>query len=38
MDKEETPFCIIALGVPNKKRDLVDRYDETRVHYNEWKK
>lgn len=38
IEKDQTPFCIIALGVPNKKKDLVIRYDETRVHYNEWKK
>ena len=33
-----TPFCIIAIGEPNQKKDLVPRYDESRVHYNEWKK
>ena len=35
---EYTPFCIIALGVPTKKSDITERYDPSRVHYNEWKK
>jgi nitroreductase len=38
MGKDEIPFCIIALGFPSKKKELITRYDETRVHYNEWKK
>ena len=38
IDDEHIPFCIIALGVPSKKRDLIIRYDESRIYHNEWKK
>lgn len=33
-----TPFSIIALGIPTEKKDIIPRFDKTRVHYNEWKK
>lgn len=38
IDKDCTPFCIIALGVPKEKKEMISRYDETRNHFNEWKK
>lgn len=37
MGKEYTPFCIIALGDPKEQKEVIPRYDETRIHYNQWK-
>ena len=28
------PFSIVLLGYPAEKKDTLDRYDETRVHWN----
>lgn len=36
--KDVTPFCMIALGVPETKAEIIDRYDPSRVHYNGWEK
>lgn len=33
---ETVPFCIIALGYPEKTKQVSIRYDEERVHYNKW--
>ncbi|ADL13509.1 nitroreductase family protein [Acetohalobium arabaticum] len=30
------PFSIVSLGRPAEKKPPVDRYDESRVHYNCW--
>ena len=35
---EATPFCIIALGIPTTKKEVIERYDPSRVYFNEWKK
>lgn len=32
------PFAIISLGYPDDDREIVSRYDESLIHYNEWKK
>lgn len=32
------PFCMIAIGYPQNMRPIVKRYDESRVHYNKWRK
>ena len=31
-----TPFCMIAIGYPDETKEVIKRYDETRVHYNKW--
>jgi nitroreductase len=31
------PFCIVAIGTPLKEQAVVSRFDESRVHYNEYK-
>jgi len=36
--KDVTPFCIIALGVPETKADIIERYDPSKVHHNGWGK
>jgi nitroreductase len=36
--EDVTPFCIIALGVPKNKAEIIERYDSSRVHYNSWMK
>ena len=33
---EITPFCIIAVGHPAEQPAPTDRYDESRVHINQW--
>ncbi|MBO4948450.1 MAG: nitroreductase family protein [Peptococcaceae bacterium] len=33
---EITPFCIIAVGHPAEQPAPADRYDESRVHINQW--
>lgn len=30
------PFSVIALGYSNRENTFVDRYDKTKVHYNQW--
>lgn len=30
------PFSMVSLGRPAEKKPPVDRYDETRIHYNSW--
>lgn len=30
------PFSIVSLGYPAEKKDVSDRYDEARVHWNQW--
>ena len=30
------PFAIIAIGYPNETKEPVNRYDETRIHYNKF--
>ena len=35
---DTVPFCIIAIGHPLAEREVVSRYDESRVYRNEWKK
>ena len=32
------PFCMIAIGYPEKVRPIVKKYDESLVHYNKWGK
>ena len=31
-----TPLNMIAIGYPAEKKDAVDRYDASRIHYNKW--
>ncbi|MGM0471761.1 MAG: nitroreductase family protein [Bacillota bacterium] len=33
---EIIPFAIVALGKPAEEKPPANRYDETRVHYNNW--
>jgi len=33
---ETVPFSIIALGYPKEDRELVKRYDQSRIHHNKW--
>lgn len=30
------PFCIITIGYPNEKKESVDRFDKSKVHYDCW--
>ncbi|MBB6214227.1 nitroreductase [Anaerosolibacter carboniphilus] len=30
------PFSIISLGYPGETKDVLDRYDESRIHWNQW--
>ena len=30
------PFNIIALGLPDEKKEEVDRFDPAKVHYEKW--
>jgi nitroreductase len=30
------PLCVVALGYPAEQKGGVDRYDESRVHWNQW--
>lgn len=30
------PFSIISLGYPDEKKDVQNRFDETRIHWNKW--
>lgn len=30
------PFSIVSLGYPAEKKDVPDRYDSARVHWNKW--
>lgn len=30
------PFSIVSLGYPAEKKDVPDRYDASRVHWNKW--
>lgn len=30
------PFSIISLGYPAEKKDVSDRFNETRIHWNKW--
>lgn len=30
------PFSLISLGYPAEEKHMVERYDESRVHYNKW--
>lgn len=30
------PFSLISIGFPAEKRDVDDRFDKTRVHYERW--
>lgn len=36
--KENTPFCIIAIGHPIQQSEVNIRYDEDRIFYNQWGK
>ncbi len=29
-------FCIIPLGYPAKEKNVKNKYDETKIHYNKW--
>jgi nitroreductase len=31
-----TPFSFISIGHPDEIKEIVDRYEEKRVHYNTW--
>lgn len=31
-----TPFSMISLGYPNELKESVDRYDDSKIHYNKW--
>lgn len=31
-----TPLNIISIGYPAEKRDAVDRFDKSRIHYDKW--
>ncbi len=30
------PFCLIALGYPSQEKNILDKYDENKVHYDKW--
>ena len=30
------PFAIISLGYPEDKKDVLDRFDKARIHWNKW--
>lgn len=30
------PFCVIAVGHPAEQKPAANRYDESRIHYNQW--
>ncbi len=30
------PFSLISLGIPDEESKEIDRFDETRIHYNSW--
>ncbi len=36
LPEKEVPLCIIAAGYPAEELPPSDRYDETKVHHNEW--
>jgi len=31
------PFAIIAIGHPAKQREVIVKFDESRIHFNEWR-
>lgn len=36
LPKNLKPFCLLSIGYPDESRELVERYDPTRVHYNQY--
>lgn len=32
-----TPLCVVAVGVPDEKKERVDRFDPNRIYKNSWK-
>ena len=30
------PFSLIALGYPGQKKNIIDKYDENKVHFDKW--
>ncbi|MCR3921552.1 MAG: nitroreductase family protein [Firmicutes bacterium] len=36
MPEHITPLCVVALGYPDEEKELSDRYDPERVHYDHW--
>jgi len=30
------PFALIPVGYPGEKKEPLDRYDASRIHYNRW--
>lgn len=36
MPENIKPFCAIAIGYPDEKKELPDRFSESKIHYEQW--
>jgi nitroreductase len=36
LPKHVVPFAVIALGYPSEKREIKERFNEDRIHYEKW--
>ena len=38
IDENIVPFAIVSVGYPNEEKKINDRYGESKIHYNTYKK
>ena len=36
MPENIVPFCAIAVGYPDEEKEMPERFDESKIHYNKW--